>query len=776
MEAEAEAMSSVLASVSSRKEKAAKAMASLHSHRNLITSCITDWEELERSFGVTERALQQKFKELAEREKEYDGKMQEAHDALNKREESIAGREEASLARVKAQKDTAVAAIVEEKRKLEEEWTKWKAERGGMVQDKDDTDTQKKAAGHEGMQIEKPLKDASFPADHGSVKEAQRKGVQKQDLAIATAFKEMKDVQQNKDPVIGTVLKEASTGAHNEKKKDVKDKEAERKVGQHTKEGERKDGHKKEGQRDEVSKNKRKDVTTADETAAKRPKEASVPEPKAFAGPKKGGISNGTPSLEEAIKLGQLATETPISVQMKSCVDKMDCEGLKELLVNNRKDYQKLRPELQAALQASRDPCRLLLKVLEGSEGANRVSANNKGGHACVLLLECLSEVVADPVLGVDYPVVPSDVKELARTLARRWKSKLEIHNQDGYAIGSHLFLQLLATFGIGTDYSDEDLLHYVVSMSRRGIGPALCRSLGLTDKIPVVVDRLAKEGKQIEAISFASAFGILEKFSPANLLKSYLEDLDKAVSSRGGAGSDLHTKQISALKNAVKVIEEYNLDSQFPMEDLRQRIAMLTRERAENRKASMNSNQEKKSDKGTGEFEPGRPNGVNNSDDEASTRPGGDSTHGKQAGYANALELGHYVSSDLGRGDYRPTDIGQPLFAAYNIDSHYRYERRPESVYDGYGVGRTSMSLSNSYAYPSRDGVGSFPSGTASRLPMIHSYNGVSRDEAEILSNISASHGRPTSYPEIPGSSSNYQLGSGLPPPSSTYLPYYLR
>jgi hypothetical protein len=45
-------------------------------------------------------------------------------------------------------------------------------------------------------------------------------------------------------------------------------------------------------------------------------------------------------------------------------------------------------------------------------------------------------------------------------------------------------------------------------------------------------VDRLAKEGKQIEALSFAHAFGIMNRIQPVLLLKTYLKEARKTAQS----------------------------------------------------------------------------------------------------------------------------------------------------------------------------------------------------------------------------------------------------
>jgi hypothetical protein len=46
------------------------------------------------------------------------------------------------------------------------------------------------------------------------------------------------------------------------------------------------------------------------------------------------------------------------------------------------------------------------------------------------------------------------------------------------------------------------------------------------------VVDRLAKEGKQIEALAFAHAFGIMNHIQCVLLLKTFLKEVHKIAQS----------------------------------------------------------------------------------------------------------------------------------------------------------------------------------------------------------------------------------------------------
>jgi hypothetical protein len=121
-----------------------------------------------------------------------------------------------------------------------------------------------------------------------------------------------------------------------------------------------------------------------------------------------------------------------------------------------------------------------------GSIEKDKDSGASANRRACILLLECLSVVLADPVLGADFPVVPANVKESAKQVANSWKSKLNMQGDaTGNSLDAQAFLQLLATFGIATEYNDDELCKLVTAVARRRQTPALCRSLGLSAKIP---------------------------------------------------------------------------------------------------------------------------------------------------------------------------------------------------------------------------------------------------------------------------------------------------
>lgn len=60
------------------------------------------------------------------------------------------------------------------------------------------------------------------------------------------------------------------------------------------------------------------------------------------------------------------------------------------------------------------------------------------------------------------------------------------------------------------------------------------------------VVDRLAKEGKQIEALSFAHAFGIMDRVQPIPLLKAYLKEARRTAQSILKTGNSSAAAQVT--------------------------------------------------------------------------------------------------------------------------------------------------------------------------------------------------------------------------------------
>eukprot|EP00249_Psilotum_nudum_P020104 c27569_g1_i1 orf=426-2462(-) len=473
------AVCSTLDSSPARAERVQKSFTDFGAQLALLDKCTSEWKALEDYFSHLERTVQDKFQELSKEEAAFEDAIKEAKESLDRRGNAVFSREQASLQRVRDQKDSAIAAILEERQK-------WIEERRA------------KPASEVAAATLATANNAATPISASN-------GDDKRTLADSSASKlstETSDVPVFKDPVTDRSI--------------------------------------------------------------------------------------------ESLR------DVPVRPQLRILCNNMDGQGLTKYLADNRKEKAELRLELPSALLGAVDPCRLVLKALEdyhtleldpNPSKENRASVIRR---ACISLLEALAPVIADPVLGMYHPVVPFNIKEIVKEVARRWKSKMDIRGdfQNVSALDAFAFLQLLATFGITSEYKADFLCKLVITVAQHKQAPSLCRSLGLTTKVPDVVDQLDKEGKQLEALTFAHAFGIMGKMQPVQMLKEYLKEVRKAAQISVKKAPDISAgkneavvKELSAVKAVLKAIEEYKLEGEFPTVGLLRRAEQLEKSKADRKR-----------------------------------------------------------------------------------------------------------------------------------------------------------------------------------------------
>ncbi|KAJ6729104.1 FRIGIDA-LIKE PROTEIN [Salix viminalis] len=130
--------------------------------------------------------------------------------------------------------------------------------------------------------------------------------------------------------------------------------------------------------------------------------------------------------------------------------------------------------------------------------------------------------------------------------------------------------------------------------VSRRRQAAELCRFLGLSERMPGVIEVLVNSGRQIDAVNLAFAFDLMEQFSPVPLLKSYLKEARK-VASPGKPGSasptnvqnDVNERELTALKAVIKCVEEHKLEEQYPVDPLQKRLLQLEKAKADKKRAN---------------------------------------------------------------------------------------------------------------------------------------------------------------------------------------------
>ncbi|CAH9074195.1 unnamed protein product [Cuscuta epithymum] len=289
--------------------------------------------------------------------------------------------------------------------------------------------------------------------------------------------------------------------------------------------------------------------------------------------------------------------------ELVNLCQKMDSDGIHKFISDNRKDLTSVREEIPLALEAASDPASLVLDSLNGFYNSEIINSDAKKDanllgirRTCIMLMECLSILLSN--IKVEYipNIISESVKIRAKAIAEDWKTKLDgldfVVNH-GNSLEAHAFLQLLATFDISSCFDMDGLTKLIPMVCRRRQIADLCRSLGLSDKMPGVINVLVNIGRQVDAVNLACAFELTEQFPPAPLLKSYLNEASK-VPSPGKSGNaaptaqnDINEKELSALKAVIKCIEDHKLEEQYPVDALQKRVVEMERAKADKKRAT---------------------------------------------------------------------------------------------------------------------------------------------------------------------------------------------
>lgn len=97
-------------STASKIQQLQKAFAELESHRAVTLN--VKWKQLEEHFHGLQKSLKRRFTELEEQEKDFDTKIVESKEMLEKRKADVMTKEQASLQRLQEKRDAAVSAII----------------------------------------------------------------------------------------------------------------------------------------------------------------------------------------------------------------------------------------------------------------------------------------------------------------------------------------------------------------------------------------------------------------------------------------------------------------------------------------------------------------------------------------------------------------------------------------------------------------------------------------------------------------------------------------
>ncbi|KAG2695363.1 hypothetical protein I3760_07G010500 [Carya illinoinensis] len=259
------------------------------------------------------------------------------------------------------------------------------------------------------------------------------------------------------------------------------------------------------------------------------------------------------------------------------------CKNFQLLLNEQWNSPDEMCDAIFHALQMSLDPAKLVLDVIQGS--FPRIWEKRETGfqassmNSYFFMLEQLMRM---------SPQIDPQVKEEATKLAVDWKERLTANTRNSLEVLA--FLQLLASYGLASSFDGYEIIKLFEVVSQYKQAVELCQTLGFADEIPDFIEKLIERKLYIKAVRFVCAFKLVDNFPPALLLKEYLENA--RISARKlcqkkksfQAKDEATDGEIDALRTAMKCVIDFNLESQFPPEDIEKRIVELEKLRAERR------------------------------------------------------------------------------------------------------------------------------------------------------------------------------------------------
>ncbi|OVA16043.1 Frigida-like [Macleaya cordata] len=290
-------------------------------------------------------------------------------------------------------------------------------------------------------------------------------------------------------------------------------------------------------------------------------------------------------SLEKKSEVKPNESESMTLKDLKSLCVKMDGIRFVSYIMDHRKDHPTVRDEVPIAFKSAIDPAKLVLDAMQVfyPQNQNEIRGGELGAsrRTCNMLLE---------ILMASSPQINPGVKEEAKKLAFKWKSKVKVGGET--SLETFGFLQLLATYGLASEFKVDELLELLVFVVRRKQAVDWFLFLGLVDKVPDFIRKLSSKKKQLDAVRFVYEFKLVDKFPPVPLLKAYLNESREAAEEfrqKGNnslqAQNDAIVKEIGALKAVIRFIEEHQLESQYPRESLEKRIEQLEKEKKERKR-----------------------------------------------------------------------------------------------------------------------------------------------------------------------------------------------
>ncbi|KAK2645723.1 hypothetical protein Ddye_020918 [Dipteronia dyeriana] len=298
-----------------------------------------------------------------------------------------------------------------------------------------------------------------------------------------------------------------------------------------------------------------------------------------------------------AVALAELqkpAKFTDLSESLKSLCLRMDSSLLLKFIISKRKESMTLRAEISRAIRESVDAPRLVLDAVDEFlvQKAEGVGVTDKR-WACGMLVQAMfpeGNNREKAVGGLEYA---RSIVERAAGILKRWKEQMgEAELSPAEAV---MFLQMVVGFGLNSRFDQDFLRKLVVDFASRRDMAKLATNFGFGEKLADIIDELVKNGKEIEAVYFASESGLTERFPPVSLLKSHLRNSKKNSTNalKNGnynniATDESNNMELTSIKAIIKCVEDHKLESEFSIDSLKKRASQLEKSKSERKKSSV--------------------------------------------------------------------------------------------------------------------------------------------------------------------------------------------
>ncbi|KAG7550845.1 Frigida-like [Arabidopsis thaliana x Arabidopsis arenosa] len=292
----------------------------------------------------------------------------------------------------------------------------------------------------------------------------------------------------------------------------------------------------------------------------------------------------------------EISEQPVVESELRALCEKMDGIGLSKYLIVQWDDDALLNQEVSAAIRYSPDPASMVLDAIEGLNQNHTPSSSGKSfdvRRVFVLLMEVLIEINWN---------ITVDTRNRAKKLAYHWKTKI-----DTKPFEALVFLHLVAAFELGSEFNSEELSDYVFMIAKYKQATSVCNKIGLDrERVRNLIKKLMDSGKAILAVKFMYECGITDEFEPIPVLKSYIKNSREAAlrvcvedNYSIKSQNEAIDKEVSALKAAIKIIKDQNLESEFTQEKVEERVEELEKYKALRKRNATNPPKQEPQQKG---------------------------------------------------------------------------------------------------------------------------------------------------------------------------------